>query len=253
MEGTVVRLASLTLEHIKNVKSGTIVMPSAGDADYRKMTVAEILGIYGQNGSGKTAIVDALYYLQQIMIGQKLEQSIFDYIDVDEVSAEIVAEFSIHQDNALYEVGYHISLARNDGEINIAREYLNCSIQKDGNRTNKIIFMDYQQKEPDPVFKPVKRLEELIGKDKEIKTDLIVARKMAEKSNCSYIFGDSSREIILKNQNEEFKIFSNIISALFEFALKDLFVIRNTHSGMITANFILPMAFRVEKELMGVK
>lgn len=253
MEGTVVRLASLTLEHIKNVKSGTIVMPSAGDSDFSKMFVAEVLGIYGQNGSGKTAIVDALYYIQQIMIGQKIDQSIVDYIDVDEVSAEIIAEFSIHQENVLYEVGYHISLSRNESEVIIAREYLNCSIQKDGKRTNKTVFMDYQQKEPDPVFKPVKRLEELIGKDKEIKTDLIVARKMAEKSNCSYIFGESSREIIFKNHNEEFKTYSSIISALFEFALKDLFVIRNTRSGMITANFILPMAFRVEKELMGVK
>ena len=40
---------------------------------------------------------------------------------------------------------------------------------------------------------------------------------------------------------------------MFNFALKDLFVIRNAHSGMITANFILPMAFCVEKEQMGMK
>ena len=36
MEGAVVRLVVLTLERIKNVKSGTIVMPSAGSADNRK-------------------------------------------------------------------------------------------------------------------------------------------------------------------------------------------------------------------------
>lgn len=253
MEGAVVRLASLTLEHIKNVKNGTIVMPFAGDADDHKSFASEILGIYGQNGSGKTAIVDALYYLQQIMTGQAIGQNISDYIDVDETSAEINAEFGIYKNDAFYEVGYHLSLARIDGEIVVDREYLNCSIPKDGKKTNKIIFMDYQRKDPDPVFKPVKRLEELIGKDKDIKTDLIVARKMAEKSNCSYIFGDSSREILFKKRNEEFEIYSLIIAALFEFALKDLFVIRNTHSGMITANFLLPMAFRVEKELIGVK
>ena len=44
-----------------------------------------------------------------------------------------------------------------------------------------------------------------------------------------------------------------MIRELFDFALKDLFVIRNTHSGMITANFLLPMAFRVESDRIGMK
>ena len=46
---------------------------------------------------------------------------------------------------------------------------------------------------------------------------------------------------------------SVIISSLFEFALKDLFVIRNTHSGVISANFVLPMAFRIENDNIGAK
>lgn len=47
--------------------------------------------------------------------------------------------------------------------------------------------MDYQRTQTDVVFKPLKRVEELVGKDKNVKMDLIVARKIAEKSNCSYI------------------------------------------------------------------
>ena len=95
----------------------------------------------------------------------------------------------------------------------------------------------------------MKSLEE----NKEIKTDLIVARKMAEKSNCSYIFGESSREIFCREYKNGFQHFSVIISSLFEFAVKDLFVIRNTHSGVISANFVLPMAFRVENDNIGAK
>ena len=89
--------------------------------------------------------------------------------------------------------------------------------------------------------------------NKEIKTDLIVARKMAEKSNCSYIFGESSRDIFCREYKNGFQQFSVIISSLSEFALKDLFVIRNTHSGVISANFVLPMAFRIENDNMGAK
>lgn len=251
MRNMVVRLSSLTLKNIKNVKNGTIVMPFANE---RKMEYgkAEILGVYGQNGSGKTAIVDALYFLQSIMLGEELDQSILDYISADSINAEINAEFNIFGDDILYEVGYHIVLLKMEDRVVIEREYLNCAINKDGYRTNKNIFMDYQRTQMDSVFKPLKRFDELVGKDKEIKMDLIVARKMAEKSNCSYIFGSDSREIFFK-KNDEFKNYATVIRALFKFALKDLFVIRNSHSGMISANFLLPMAFRIEKEKTGMK
>jgi len=32
-----------------------------------------------------------------------------------------------------------------------------------------------------------------------------------------------------------------------------LFVIRNTHSGVISANFLLPMAFKIEQDEIGMK
>lgn len=251
MRNIVVRLSSLTLTNIKNVKSGTIVMPLANERKF-KCNRAEILGIYGQNGSGKTAIVDTLYFLQNIMIGEELDQRIIDYIDTDSINAEINAEFKIFGNDVLYEVGYHIVFSKVDDGIIIEREYLNCAINKEEYRTNKNIFMDYQRAETNFVFKPLKRLEELVGKDKNVKMDLIVARKMAEKSNCSYIFGKDSREIFYK-KNDEFENYSIVIHALFDFALKDLFVIRSSHSGVISANFLHPMAFRIEKEKTGFK
>ena len=252
MKDLIVRLSSLTLENIKNVKKGTIFMPLSNERKF-ELSKAEILGIYGQNGSGKTAIVDVLFFLQHIMIGYELDRSMIDYIDVDASGAEVNAEFRIFDNDIFFEVGYHICLIKKDGGISIEREYLNCAINQDETRKNKNIFMDYQRAETDTIFKPQKRLDELVGKDKEIKMDLIVARKMAEKSNCSYIFGESSREIFCKEFDNDFKNYAIVINALFNFALKDLFVIRNTHSGMISANFLLPMAFRVEKDQMGMK
>ena len=74
----IVRLSSLTLQNIKNVKKGTVFMPMANEKSLN-VGGAEILGIYGQNGSGKTAVVDGLYFLQQIMIGETIDQSISDY------------------------------------------------------------------------------------------------------------------------------------------------------------------------------
>ena len=35
--------------------------------------------------------------------------------------------------------------------------------------------------------------------------------------------------------------------------LRDLFVIRNSHSGVISANYVLPMAFRIDGDKTGIK
>lgn len=214
---------------------------------------AEILGIYGQNGSGKTAIVDVLYFLQKVMIGADLDQSLEDYMDMDSDTAEVFADFNLFMDSIVFEIGYRLSLSREEKEVIISRETLSAAKNENGIRTNKTVFIDYQRDQANVIFKPQKRLDEILEENKEIKTDLIVARKMAEKSNCSYIFGESSREIFCREYKNGFQQFSVIISSLFEFAVRDLFVIRNTHSGVISANFVLPMAFRIENDNIGAK
>ena len=252
MRRTIVRLSSLQLTNIKNVKKGTIYMPNTVNK-ILSADKAEILGIYGQNGSGKTAIVDALYFLQKVMIGVDLDQSLEDYMDMDSDTAEIFADFNIFMDDIVFEIGYRLSLSREEKEVVISRETLSAAKNENGIRTNKTVFMDYQRDQANAIFKPQKRLDEILEENKEIKTDLIVARKMAEKSNCSYIFGESSREIFCREYKNGFQQFSVIISSLFEFALKDLFVIRNTHSGVISANFVYRWLFGLKMIILEQK
>lgn len=249
---SIVRLSSLKISNIKNVRAGQIVMPNTCQTHLTYKT-AEVLGLYGQNGSGKTAVIDTLYYLQKIMIGSTLEEEIADYIDVASNQAEIIADFNIFIETIIYEVSYRIILHRNGDGANIVRETLSCAINKDDSRSNKTVFMDYQRSQQESVFVPKKRLDEVIETNAENKTDLIVARKIAEKSNCSYIFGEGSREIFCRDYENHFKNYSEVIKSLFQFALKDLFVIRNTHSGVISANFLLPMAFKIEQNEIGMK
>ena len=252
MEDVVVRLASLEISNIKNVENGKIVMPGV----VRKAPVcdvAEILGVYGQNGSGKTAVIDTLYYLQRIMIGDSIAEEFEEYIDANSTQAEIIAEFNVFCQDVFYEVGYKIVINKTEKGIEIQRETLSYAKTEDGIRSNKTVFMDFQRGKDIPVFLPRKRYDEVIEANKDNSTDLIVARKMAEKSRCSYVFGENSREVFFKKYTNRFKECSEIIEALFVFALKDLFVICNTHSGVISANFLLPVAFKIEKDKFGIK
>ena len=252
MSNVIARLAALELKNVKNVKKGKILMPNTTNKKL-SMNNAEVLGIYGQNGSGKTAVVDALFFLQSIMVGFDLDPSVAEYIDSGSDSAEINAEFNLFDGKTVYEVEYQVCLSRSGKEVVIARETLKMAKNEAGIRSKKTTFMDYQRSDNNQIFKPQKRLDEILEVNKETKTDLIVARKMAEKSNCSYIFGESSRDIFLSKYNNSFAQYSLIIKTLFEFALKDLFVIRNSHSGVISANVILPMAFRIENDNVKAK
>ena len=187
------------------------------------------------------------------MIGNTLDGEIADYIDVASSQAEIIADFNIFIETIIYEVSYKIILQRSGDGANIVRETLSCAINKNDSRSNKTVFIDYRRSQSENVFAPKKRFDEVVEANAENKTDLIVARKIAEKSNCSYIFGEGSREIFCQDYENHFRHYSEVIKALFQFALKDLFVIRNTHSGVISANFLLPMAFKIEQKEIGMK
>ncbi len=173
---SIIRLSSLKISNIKNVRTGQIVMPNACRKKLAYQN-AEILGLYGQNGSGKTAIIDTLYYLQKIMTGSTLEDEIADYIDTNSTEATISADFNIFTETLIYEVNYNIILQKCQNSAQIVCETLSCAVNKGDSRTNKTVFMHYQRSDKENIFTPKKRLEEIAEADTENKMDLIVAKR----------------------------------------------------------------------------
>ena len=64
MESRIIKLKGLELENFKNVKYGKIDFKE----DKTNGEISNILGIYGQNGSGKTSVINALYLLKMIIL-----------------------------------------------------------------------------------------------------------------------------------------------------------------------------------------
>jgi len=252
MKRSIVRLRSLELKNIKNVTYGKIEMPNC----YKKhllATDAEVLGVYGQNGSGKTALIDALYFLQKIMLGESIEDNLYEYISNKSGEAEINAEFCIQNPESYFEVAYNLELKKTEEKkVVIEKEKIYSAKTLGDVRTNKVRILEYNCDNKN-IFSPKIKFEEAIANNKDNELNLIVAKKMSQKNNCSFIFGESSREVFLQDYENSFKDCSYIIKSLYKFALADLFVIRNTHSGVISANFILPMAFRINGGEIGLK
>ena len=64
MKQNTVRLVAMEINNIKNVKHGKI--------ELSKSKKGSLLGIYGQNGSGKTVVVDCMVLLKCLFSGKKI-------------------------------------------------------------------------------------------------------------------------------------------------------------------------------------
>ena len=65
-----VRIMRSEIRNIKNVAYGDVMYMNYGSINKKAMCdKTDIVGIYGQNGSGKTALVESLDMLRQILTG----------------------------------------------------------------------------------------------------------------------------------------------------------------------------------------
>lgn len=64
-------------------KFASQIMTMLNFENNRKSYNSSILGLYGQNGSGKTALIDALSLLKLALCGQPIPVTFADYVNVD--------------------------------------------------------------------------------------------------------------------------------------------------------------------------
>lgn len=102
--GRKVRFLSIDLNNFKNVRNGKVSFPKAIDD---KKPGYNIIGVYGQNGSGKTALVQAFETIQRLLKDEKIEERLVSY---GENSAQILLEFEL-EDEIPYHVTYEIVLS----------------------------------------------------------------------------------------------------------------------------------------------
>lgn len=108
MNTPIVRLEEITIKNLKNVEYGHIKL----NLD-KKCSSSNLLGLYGQNGSGKTVLINAIDILKQLLMGQRLSDYLVDYININSDLAELSFEFSIQIDDDNIHVYYDVELARN--------------------------------------------------------------------------------------------------------------------------------------------
>lgn len=260
MQNTVVRLRSLTIENFKNVKNGFLDFENS-----RKKYKASILGLYGQNGSGKTAMIDAIDLLQFVLKGQSVPSKFADYIHVEAKYAFLRYEFSVSSENGNYHVFYEFKLKAESMESNrniadykllesknkavIYDEILSCSYESGTQKLRKSPLIDTSSVK---VFVPAGKYTCLVGKDKDKEVNLLVDKKIAYNESRSFIFSRELLAAIRENKQEDFQyqIYMNLLESLVRYGNYELFVIKTANSGIISMD-ILPLSFKYEDKNRG--
>src|SRR3712207_233946 len=121
---SIVRLLEVELDNFKNIKHGIISMQARKKIDENIFTKkAEILGIYGQNGSGKTSVIDALGIVQKVMGGESLKNyDVINLMDVQSKESRIRVRFTMDKGILKGLVDYSIVFRKNEDGFKIYKE-----------------------------------------------------------------------------------------------------------------------------------
>ena len=247
-----VRLESIEINNLKNVKYGKINFINP-----RTNYNANLLGLYGQNGSGKTALVDAINILKYILSGVKLHHSFADYVNIGCDYARLKFAISITDkttDEKTY-VDFEFKLRKEEDadsgkntlepsasikqyRVVIFDEALSYSGTCRSGRKKILSLIDTSKGE---VFGPASKLASLSNKNKTAQTDMLVAKKLASATSRSFIFSGEFLKIVNENCKDAIALY--ILKTLSRFGQTELFVITSANIGMVSLN-ALPLSIK---------
>ena len=247
-ETPIVRIQRASIKNFRNVESGEIRFPcNYGEDPFAPK--ADVLGIYGQNGSGKTTFIDALGILKTLLSGKKVGAELSDCISYGQEYAELQFEFSIlklENGNVSYKRRLIYSAVLSKDTID---ETVKCVTPRSDSEKAAYLkpIFECTHNAEDDVFSPKGKLKSLFGaKQSEQMNELRVTKLMCQKEHRSFLFAPE----FLKLLHEAAPAGDDTVEPLFEIALfakTSLFVILNRNNGLISLDAALPFNFRTEK------
>ncbi len=255
-----VRIKKICLQNFKSVAYGEIVF-NCGRQFIPYGTESDILGLYGQNGSGKTSLIEALSILKCLLTGTHIPDDYADCVAVETDNAELDFSFDLQYPNGeIREAIYHFCMKKSilsqeerqerckgrpddfilpeeSYKVIIFNELIKLSWNEDGVYKRSQLIIDASAE--DAPFGPPAKRKLFVNDYRKAKSELEISKRFASERSQSFIFRKKTIEIF--RDMGSYSMFYQILLELSLYGKEYLFVIDTKSSGFIRFNFALPI------------
>lgn len=253
-----VRIIRSEVRNIKNIKYGEIKYMNYGPVEKNaEIEKSDIVGIYGQNGSGKTAMVEVMDILKHVIASQEIPYDEYGGLLCNEDETSIVTYFFVCIVEEKYKVRYEVRLQADNEEnrINLVFEKLTYWTRGSAWRGERDLIFYNPYYDPDKILES--KYPEFESKHMNFFKEIgfiKAVRNLAvycAQNHRSIFFN----KIVMKDLSEdaaylgkEAEALFNVIKGIFQFARVNFQVVKVNQLGEISRNSIIPVNVHEETE-----
>lgn len=231
--GSIVRVTNVSIKNLKNIRHGAFHTNSVAE----NLESSDVIGFYGQNGSGKTAAVEA-FALLKVLLDSKHKQlpRLSEHLHYfNEENLELFFEFIVKNIYGEFYVQYNVVLGKSGKRLYVVEEKLSYKENEKGKRYKVIVG-----KSDNEISVRNQKLDKMSEKEK---ITTLVANKLSGERNRSFIFQDELATVYDNYLNNQEKTIIKNLKYDFE---RDFHVIKTTNYGLLFANLIMPFSIYLE-------
>ena len=255
-----VRIQSVVLEKFKSVEYGKVEM-ACGKKFVPMDTQSDILGIYGQNGSGKTSLIEALSIFKYLVMGESIPDEYADCIKIDEEESHL--EFTLdfqYPSGKRHKVVYGACLTVEEPKSEMAQfdeTYINDSVDIEKKERHLVkVRREYIKVSGDfddhkglhtvidtktSPFGPAANRKLFLKNPKNL-NELMANRVLSWNMSQSFIFMEETMSVFFEmiDQSE----YVDVLFDLHNYAGIYLYVVDTKSAGFIRLNIAMPILIR---------
>ncbi|MBR0509071.1 MAG: AAA family ATPase [Clostridia bacterium] len=262
------RIKTIEFINFRNIEYGKVDFPNARIEDF-KCGSPSILGLYGQNGSGKTSLIMALSILKDLLSGHSIENNYLSSVRVGCDFARLRFVITLFDDFGVeYEAHYQFDLKTEVENYSLDDNEFNIDPPQDKSETLKVYneILRYRRTTANGTEDPLQdiidasvdssqkagysfgnksKYELLIGKDKEVEQKMRDAKAASYAKSRSFIFSKDVYTSI--NTNESIAHYKELIAALHTFGMAYLHIINTMNTGINNLKNDIPLCIWSDK------